>query len=526
MSIPRVRYAEKQVLRAADLSDEQAYQMNLRRRHILAAHEWGIVYGLMPHCQPDIEGFWVQPGLAVDGFGREIAVPQPYCYPCLLPSGLFDIWLLYAESPHTRPQPGVYACGPGQHNRWIERFTLEVTPAPAEETDPWQPPGMAAADLNFAAWDAPPGDPSRRWPVYLGRVEINGLESQVKPVARPYVGLIGETVTAASQGARMEIGSEQGGGWRFAISLPDSTTGLLEDNRLVIDSYGRNTLRGRVVLQLSAEQNDRQDEADLILPARDPAKEPPYGLSLEKPIDAPGQATPWRMYHAQVKPPAQDGQPPAPPLDQLRMELFNPGDQGQPDLYELVIGATEKVIDASTMTEEEKFCPRLRIGADCSVTVYGDVMLTGSLTQGPIPADPTDPRFVEAIVDSIGRGISASTVESTLEIEIRNPGEVEVMPVAGEPWTYQVTLQNKGTAPVTDIRVNLIVIMPNEALTEPLPVISKLSPNDSISFSRQVTPQQGGTLTVSVTAVGFGPQFRTMSKQANRDFNITEIVIN
>lgn len=525
MSISRVRYAEKQVLRAADLTDEQAHRMGLRRRHILAAHGWGIVYGLMPHCQADIETFWVQPGLAVDGFGREIAVPKPHCYPCLLPNGLFDVWLLYAEAGHSRPQPGVYACGPGQHNRWSEGFALEVTPATAEAIDPWQPPGLGTADRDFAAWDPPPSDPGRRWPVYLGRVEIKGMNSQVISAVRPYVGLLGEAVMAASQGARMEVGSEQGGGWRFAVSLPDPTTGLLEDDRLVIDSYGRNTVRGQVTLQLSEEQEDRQKEADLILPGRDPAKEAPYGLSLDKPIPEPKQATPWRMYHTQVKPPAQDGQPPPPPVDQLRMELFNPGDQGQPDLYELVIGATEKVMNPSTGVEEEKFCPRLRIGSNCSVTVYGDLALTGNLSQGPIPADPTDPRFVEAIVESVGQGISAGTVESTLEIEITNPSDPEVMPVVGTPWTYRATLRNNGTAPVTDLRVNLIVILPNEALTETLPVLPSLAPNGTISFTRQVTPEQVGTLTVSVTAVGFGPLFRTMAEQANRDFTITEIVI-
>lgn len=44
--VTRVHYREGQILRTADLRDEQAYRIQMRCRHNLAHHGWGIVQGL------------------------------------------------------------------------------------------------------------------------------------------------------------------------------------------------------------------------------------------------------------------------------------------------------------------------------------------------------------------------------------------------------------------------------------------------------------------------------------------------
>ena len=44
----RVRFFNGQFLQAADLVDEQAYHVQMRWRHNLALHSWGIVAGLEP----------------------------------------------------------------------------------------------------------------------------------------------------------------------------------------------------------------------------------------------------------------------------------------------------------------------------------------------------------------------------------------------------------------------------------------------------------------------------------------------
>ena len=56
-------------LRPQDFGDEQAYHIAMRRRHIIAHHLWGIVRGLELAVE---NALFVQPGIAVDGYGREL----------------------------------------------------------------------------------------------------------------------------------------------------------------------------------------------------------------------------------------------------------------------------------------------------------------------------------------------------------------------------------------------------------------------------------------------------------------------
>ena len=74
MNTQRVHYREGQRLRAADLQAEQAYHAGARRRHHLGGHTWGIVYGLAPAVAGG--QLVVQPGLAVDGYGRELLLAE------------------------------------------------------------------------------------------------------------------------------------------------------------------------------------------------------------------------------------------------------------------------------------------------------------------------------------------------------------------------------------------------------------------------------------------------------------------
>ncbi|MFZ2101297.1 MAG: hypothetical protein WAU86_12110, partial [Oricola sp.] len=69
--IERLNYYQGQYLRAQDFRDEQEYHRDLRRRHNLGQHTWGIVAGL-ELVEEDKEGgsgkdIFIQPGMAVDG---------------------------------------------------------------------------------------------------------------------------------------------------------------------------------------------------------------------------------------------------------------------------------------------------------------------------------------------------------------------------------------------------------------------------------------------------------------------------
>jgi len=67
----RVNYFDRQHIRLAELRDEQAYHVQMRRRHNLSHHSWGIVTGLELVARPDGQ-VGVTPGLAIDGYGREL----------------------------------------------------------------------------------------------------------------------------------------------------------------------------------------------------------------------------------------------------------------------------------------------------------------------------------------------------------------------------------------------------------------------------------------------------------------------
>lgn len=80
--IERLNYYEGEFLGAVDFQAEQEYYLEMRRRHNLGQHTWGIVTGLELAQAPNggTDGsyaevdVYLQPGMAVDGFGREIAV--------------------------------------------------------------------------------------------------------------------------------------------------------------------------------------------------------------------------------------------------------------------------------------------------------------------------------------------------------------------------------------------------------------------------------------------------------------------
>lgn len=77
-SLQSVRYATGRMLDASDFEAEQDYHLAARRRHQLGAHDWGIVEGLelevLQGEGPTGRVVTLQPGFAVDGFGREIVV--------------------------------------------------------------------------------------------------------------------------------------------------------------------------------------------------------------------------------------------------------------------------------------------------------------------------------------------------------------------------------------------------------------------------------------------------------------------
>jgi hypothetical protein len=165
MSITRVRWRERQVLAAADLSAEQDYHLHALGRHYLAPHGWGVIRGLwLAPKQPRRSKDWhVHPGVAIDGYGRELLVTRPIDF-TIPAQGAFGVFLYYCEARVSRPPCAACADEP------LPRVGQYVHVVIDQLREPLTGDGVAL-DLARAAGGMP-GYPA--WPVLLGIVHTDG----------------------------------------------------------------------------------------------------------------------------------------------------------------------------------------------------------------------------------------------------------------------------------------------------------------------------------------------------------------
>ncbi len=163
--IERLNYYEGEYLGAVDFEAEQEYHRDMRRRHNLGPHTWGIVTGLdiaqflNGGADSEVDVF-VQPGMAVDGFGREIIVLSPF----QLTADLFadfpgkqtlSLWIGYtqqminpsADSCRTAAQTNAYS-------RVQESFQIVVKPIPPTN-DPMYVGGKVVTPPATTGWTQP-----------------------------------------------------------------------------------------------------------------------------------------------------------------------------------------------------------------------------------------------------------------------------------------------------------------------------------------------------------------------------------
>jgi hypothetical protein len=145
-TISRVHYYQRQFLGAEDFNAEQAYHRDMRRRHNLAQHTWGIVTGVEliqkdRQGDPSAKDIFITPGFAVDGFGREIVVLHtqaldPELFAAFTGNKTLTVWLTYADELGKRPAAGFEDCEAlDQYGRVSESFGLLVEPK-GDEHDP------------------------------------------------------------------------------------------------------------------------------------------------------------------------------------------------------------------------------------------------------------------------------------------------------------------------------------------------------------------------------------------------------
>lgn len=385
-AVVRVRYFDRQFLRTQDFVDEQAYHLAMRRRHNVAHHRWGIVRGLQISFA---EGsFAVAPGMAVDGFGRELIVGESR----QISVGAFDergvddldVWLAY-DLIETDAAPSGYA-GCGQD---AATFTYRVLEQPwirlsASPPDPGaanrrMPQDVPDGDVAFDPIRTPPDDPEQDFPVFLGRIfrqrarPTQPFVYDTDPANRPYAGLVGESIHSPSGLTRVQIGAEHGDDRRrFAVFVPDPpATDAGHDPYFEILDDGAVNVRGQTTLF-----------GDLTMA---------HGsIELGDGGHRDG-ARPWQIYHE------SDDES----HHELRVEMGPRG--ATPGLNQVVIG--------SWSPDDKKFHPCLTVSDDGTVTVHGNLVVEGGLHElVPRGADQFGPEANAMLLAAHLSGIAGGNV--------------------------------------------------------------------------------------------------------------------
>jgi hypothetical protein len=353
-AVVRVRYFDRQFLRTQDFIDEQAYHLAMRRRHNVSHHSWGIVRGLQISFA---EGsFAVAPGMAVDGFGRELIVGGSR----QISVGLFDehgvddldVWLAYDLVETDAAPPGYAGCGQDAASftyRVQEQPRIRLTPSPPDPGAENRriPPDVPDGDVVFDPTRTPPDDPEQDFPVFLGRIfrqrarPTQPFVHDVDLANRPYAGLVGESIHSPSGLTRVQVGAEEAGDRRrFAVFVPDPPSNdsgqvpffeILDDG--AVNVRGQTTLLGDLTMAHGAIELGDGGHLD--------------------------GARPWQIYHVSD--------------DQVHHELrIEMGRQGTtPGLNQVVIG--------SWSPDDKRFHPCLTVSDDGTVTVHGNLVVEGRL---------------------------------------------------------------------------------------------------------------------------------------------------
>lgn len=248
--IKRINYYERQFLGAQDFREEQGYHIEMRRRHLIGHHRWGIVAGLQL-TKDENSGVWaVGPGMAVDAYGREIYVfdPEPLNVESIAArlAGLqkpafLKVWLAYRLEKSNRPAPAYHACDESDlFMRVRETFRFLYQDDPPFDFQNAANPDVKDAEKRLtwpqAAQDLPDDPRAARWPVYLGTLKWdtdpdNPAQNVIAEVfkedprdklRRRYVGVVAEELEAPDDRLLVR-------GRGFETPLPGNAAGVVTE---------------------------------------------------------------------------------------------------------------------------------------------------------------------------------------------------------------------------------------------------------------------------------------------------------
>ena len=289
-NIERLNYYEGEYLGAADFDAEQEYHRDMRRRHNIGQHTYGIVAGLdlaqIPNGGPNGEvDIYLMPGVAVDGFGCEIVALgkllltqepfAPYFDPNVnaVPKQMY-LWIAYDQSMVKASQDACTAAGTANSfGRVEESYRIFVTPdatpppndplvvnganmTPGPSTTPPNPSDIVLPpDGSVPYQEFPSDDQTANWWVPIGRVLWDPHKEIFLPqpvdasaVGRLYAGSVSETIYAP--GGELRVAN------RFPGDVAMEVAGSLHvDKSLQVDGLINGLTQALVGAQLDPTNN-------------------------------------------------------------------------------------------------------------------------------------------------------------------------------------------------------------------------------------------------------------------------------
>lgn len=257
--IERLNYYQFQYIGAEDLRDQQIYHRDMRRRHNLGPHSWGIVSGLTivetpREADAGFVDIHVLPGVAIDGYGREIVILEPAqvdpeSFAAFNTDRHLELWVRYAETATRTATGGFAPCtDAAAFSRIAESYRFMVgtilptrgdltiggdIAKPAATAAPGDP--IEPEDASIPHQDFPDDERAAFWLVRLGSVHWDGTVRKFRPAASPdrliegrvYAGLIGNSLLA--EGPELRIAP------RVTPADPDAADFATIEGRLQVD---------------------------------------------------------------------------------------------------------------------------------------------------------------------------------------------------------------------------------------------------------------------------------------------------
>jgi hypothetical protein len=487
----RVRFSEQRVLRAQDLSAEQAYLIAPRRLHNLTHHGWGIASGLCVATDAPL-GPRIEPGLAIDRFGRELIVAEPIDLSGAQAGCIYDAWLVYLRRP-AGPDGGRFG-----EDVFIRLVTVDADTPPVMPAIP-----VAATKFTFSL----PDDPAAESPVFLGRIDLSKSPADVDGTGRTYAALFGEEIVHPHGYSRVQVGAEGAADRRrFVVSFPDELAAWRD--RLAVNLAGDTSIYGHLFANAtSGTDDDSHPPSCLSLsPAEQGVKQPNFGGMTFLPLAQPPEiAKPWQLFQVAIP---DEANPAASPAHELRIEIAHPGTQDNPANYRLAVWGWPAPPDNAK--DPATFQYLLTVRADKTVEVNGDLIIGGLFLKGPIDADSNDPRFREILAAQWASGLAqgvGALAPGGLGVTLSNTAD----PGSGAGLLkYTLTVKNNATVPVDSIQIAQNIVYNGVATGPRSPDLFRLEVGQSQPFPQEFrytfvagqTSISVGVLATGVSAAG------------------------